>query len=211
MARWPIILIACLVFIGTIPLVSGGTFEDQSVVDIERYVDIPILKDGSDPLEISAEITSLNYPITILLIKGDEEYEKFRQSDLVDLSEIEKGNLTDPVIPVTIVSGFSAMNVTRFIQTIRISDRDSYHLVIMLYRDSSMDPDEVLTTRVTLVNIKVEWDEVVNQVPWFLVPVAIILAIIGIALVTYYFWPRKKEEPPTPQPRHYRRSPIKGR
>jgi hypothetical protein len=209
MARWYHLLVAAILLIALVPGATAGSYVKSEIVDIERYIDIRINFTKGEAMGISAHIVALSYPVNVMLIKGEEEFRKFQESDFVDLEEIKSGNITDKNVTFQVVQGFSRENVTEFESSIRIGDHDMYHLVIMLYRDSSMDPDTVLRSRVTIVNIDAEWEVRNNEVQWFLIPIAAFALLVGIGLLAYYFWPREKEplEDPLSQREPLRRQP----
>jgi hypothetical protein len=163
---------------------------DQALVNIEAYKYFEIQVAKGDDVRITARVEALSYPVSVFLIKGKAEFDKFVESDLVNVDDLRKGNISEIDDTFTVVSSFSIAQTELFDETITIGDADTYYLVIMLYRDASMDPDEVLTSRATLVNYDIEWTKVRNNVPWYLIPIALIIGAIGIGLIAYYFWPR---------------------
>lgn len=188
MGRWLPFISAMLIAFYLSPVASASEFRDQVVIDIDNYLDVTMEFYDGDALEIDVRATALSYPMNVLLIKGDAEFERFRESESIDLDELKDGNISDMDDSVLVVQGFSKSNVTDFDSTISIGDHDTYHLIVMLHRDPSMDPQEVLQTRVTLVNVEARWEVKEKVITWILVPIAVAIFLAGAGLIGYYFW-----------------------
>jgi hypothetical protein len=190
---------AVAVILMLIPLLSlpahGYAEKDQTVVNIENFKFFRIDIGDDEKVRIDARIEALSYPVSVLLIKGQEEFDKFVASDSVNVDDIKSGNITEFDDSFIVIRDFSERETELFERSITIGEEDVYYLVVMLYRDSTMDPDEVLTVRATIVNYDVEWRAVENRLDYPLLAIAIAIAFVGTALIAYYFWPRRKEEP----------------
>ncbi len=180
--------------------------KDQALVNIENFKFFKIeIKEG-EKVRIEARIETLSFPVSVFLIKGQQEFDRFVASDSVNVDEIRGGNISDFDDNFTVIADFSDPMTDIFKDSITIGEADLYFLVIMLYRDSTMDPEDVLTTRAALVNYDIEWRQAENDVPYYLVPLALIAFLIGAGLLAYYFWPRGEREPEETikHPRGYR-------
>jgi len=56
-----------------------------------------------------------------------------------------------------------------------------------------MSYDEILTSRATTVDYRLEYKTENKEVPYYLIPIAIFLLVAGLGLIGYYFWPREEE------------------
>jgi len=199
MAHSRALLIAVLLLILIVPADAQGQREkDQALVNIENFKFFRIDIGDGEKVHIDARIEALSYPVSVILIKGQDEFDRFVATDSVDVEQIKGGNISDFNDTFIVIRDLSEPNTLMFERSMVIGEPDSYFLVIMLYRDSTMDPEEVLTTRATLVNYDVEWYEAEKSVPYYLIPIAIVALAIGAALLAYYFWPRRNvpEHPP---------------
>lgn len=164
-------------------------------INIEQYEVNEIEFTSGDRITISLELTSYSYPVSVLLFKGDEDYNEFVRSDQVDIEAIKNGEDVDLTnISYRVVGGFSVRNVTDYDNSISLSEHDTYYVVIILYRDSTMSYQEILTTRATTVDYVLEYDVDNKEVPYYLIPIAVVLFLIGVAIIAYYFWARWRAE-----------------
>jgi hypothetical protein len=179
-----------------VPITSAETVERRNVpINIEKYEVQEIEFSSGDRITIALELRSYSYPVSVLLFKGDEDYDEFVRTDEVDIEAIKNGEDVDlENVSYRVVGGFSARNVTEYDHSISLSEHDTYYVVIILYRDEDMSYQEILTTRATTVDYVLEYETDSKNVPYYLIPVAVILFIIGIVLIVYYFRARKKAE-----------------
>ncbi|MDG6225113.1 MAG: hypothetical protein QCI82_06325 [Candidatus Thermoplasmatota archaeon] len=206
-----VLFAASIILIALSGAVTGERIEEQKLVNIENYEHIRIDFTKGEALRVSARVEALSYPISVMLIKGDSEFERFQEIDHLEADEIRRGNITDMDMTYQVVAGFSKQNVTIFDETITIGDHDTYYLVMILYRDADMDPLEVLTSRATLVNYVVVWNVENKYVPYYLIPVAILFFLIGGGLLAYYFWPRGSGDDAAPSEMQYPQRPAQAR
>ena len=190
------ILIVSLITVSLLPGSNGHIVEDRGEpVDIEGPVEIPIEYDDDGVMTLRVNVTSEDYPVSVFLIKGEEGYHDWKKSDDVDVEAILNGDeVPDQNITFRVVAGFSRRNVTTFEEELRTDERDTYYVVISLYRDSNMSVEEVRTKRVTLVNYSVEWSFEGKDIPLYLIPVAGLLFTVGAVLLIIYFWPTRRDE-----------------
>jgi hypothetical protein len=196
MARLLAALIIAILIVPTLLVEADAQREkDQALVNIENFKFFRIEIKEDEKVRIDARIETLSYPVSVFLIKGQQEFDRFVASDSVNVDEIKGGNISDFDDNFTVIADFSDPMTALFKDSITIGEADLYFLVIMLYRDSTMDPEDVLTTRATLVNYDIEWRQAKNDVPYYLVPLAILAFLVGAGLLMYYFWPRGEREP----------------
>lgn len=181
-------------------LVSGEVFEERAYIDIEQYEEKRMEFDSGDRITISLQLTSYAYPVSVLLIKGEEDYQKFKDSDSVDIDAMRNGEDVDfENVSYRVVGGFSARNVTEYDNSLSLGEHDTYYVLIILYRDRNMSYNEILTTRATTVDYRMEYRIENKEVPYYLIPIAIFFLIAGLGLIGYYFWPREEEEGEEPE------------
>jgi len=185
------------------PLAEGKVVEDERDVDIDSYVWIRIDFDEGDGLELKADISAAPDPVSVFLIKGTEEFERWRATEDLDIDSVKGGNSSSSGNDTfVVVENFSESNITSFSRSMSIGERDTYYLVIVIYRDPAMDAQEVLG-RASRVSYRVEWNIERKEVPYYLIPVAVTLFVIGLVLILHYFRSVKRagsgdEEGPRP-------------
>jgi hypothetical protein len=201
---WTVLSIIILLAVPLMVRAASAEIVERSgvFINIEEYEVNKIEFDKGDRVTISLQLTSYAYPVSVLLIKGDEDFDQFVESDKVDLEAIKEGKDVDlDNISYRVVGGFSARNVTDYHNSISLGQRDTYYVVIILYRNSNMSYQEILSTRATTVDYKLEYDIDEKVVPWYLLPIAAIIFIIGLSMVVYYVWrSRIADETVTPPP-----------
>ena len=173
---------------------SGEVFEERTYIDIEQYEEKRIDFDSGDRITISLKITSYAYPVTVMLIKGEEDYRSFKDTDFIDIEAIKNGEEVDfDNVSYRVVGGFSARNVTEYDNSLSLGDHDTYYVLVILYRDRNMSYNEILT-RTTTVDYRLEYEVENKEVPYYLIPIAGFLLIAGLGLIGFYFWPRDRED-----------------
>ncbi len=196
-----------------IPFASGKTIDESQDVDIDSYITLEMIFDSGESLEIDATITASPDPITVFLIKGEDEFEKWKSTEDIDINAIMNGE----DVPATnstfvVINSFSETNTTFFESSISIGEKDSYYLVIVIHRDVNMTKEEILSLA-SRVDYIVTYEEKEKDVPYYLIPIAILVFIIGIALIVFYLRSVRKEsqvEEEEPSIR-CRRPPPRGR
>ncbi len=199
--------IALLIF----PLVRADDVQDRGHVDIDQYITIRIEFDEGESMSLKAEISASDDPISIFLIKGEEEYQGWKDTEEIDIDAINAGeNVTSGNGTFIVIENFSASNVTSFTESISIGEKDVYYLVIVIFREAGMSKADILS-RGSTVEYNVEWDEEIKEVPYYLIPIAILFALIGIGLLILYFRSNKQDEGGPEEEEdlvHSRRSPM---
>lgn len=194
------------------PAVSGERVEDSADVDIDRYITVEMVFDEGDHFDIEATVTSSRDPVSVYLFKGEQDLQMFIDTEEVDIDAIKAGeNTTDSNNTFRVIMDFSRENVTSFQESISIGEKDTYYLVIAIHRVSGMSKEEVLGLG-TRVNYKITYEEVEKDVPYYLIPIAALVFIIGIGLIVLYFRMGSKEaenekEAPIPERGRYDRRP----
>lgn len=166
--------------------------EGSTDVNIERYIEFRIEFDDGDKLHLEAEVDASPYPVSIFLMKGEEAYQDWTESEDVDIQAIMDGeNVTDITVAFQVVENFSENNTYRFENSIDIGEQDTYFLIIALHRDSSMTTSEVMS-RASEVQYKVDWEIIEKDVPWGLLVLAGFFLIAGVGFLTAYFISRRR-------------------
>jgi hypothetical protein len=163
-----------------------------------------------DRMALSATVSSVGSPISIFLIKGTISYNDWVRSEEVDLDDIKTGNASSGTnTTFLVVSNFSLMNTTGFEGRIEIGDRDVYYLVIALHRYAGMPAKDILLMTST-VDYDVSWEFEEKDIPLWLVPIAVLFFVVGVALVVYSLWKRTPRAPEGPKTREASRAQTKG-
>jgi len=196
----PVVVVTVILLALSMAEASAGSVKDQALINIESYTHVRVDFQDGEALELSASIQSLSFPINVLLIKGEAEFARFRTSEEFDLISAREGNISELDDTITYVREFSKLNITDFSDRMRIGEHDSYFLVIMLHRDLSMDPQEVLSSMATLVNYDVSWTVLERELPFLLIAVMVLFLLLGVALIGYYLWQRSRMVVPEDQP-----------
>jgi len=169
-----------------------GAQEGRKDVNIEKYIEFEIGYSSGDRLHLEARIDASPYPVSIFLIKGQDAYDDWIESEDVDVQAILDGkNVSDMNVTFQVVENFSERNTTTFDRSINIGDHDTYFLIIALYRDSSMTTDEVMS-RASQVDYYVDWDTENKEVPWGLLALSLLFFVAGSALIAAYIISRKR-------------------
>lgn len=188
--------ILILTFLSFIPPIISGAQEGTTDVNIERYVEFRIEYNQGDRLHLEARIEASPYPVSVFLIKGEDAYDDWIESEEIDLQAIQEGkNVTEVNVTFMVVENFSERNTTLFHRTLNIGEKDTYFLIIALYRDAAMTPEEALS-RASQVDYIVDWeierDGLSRGMLLFLVTIAIVLFLAGSAFIILYFIQRRK-------------------
>lgn len=174
--------------------VDGETANDSEDVDIDSYIFIEIDFSSGDNLELDAEISSSNDPISFFLIKGEDEFQRWRDTEEIDIQAILEGeNVTDEDDNFTVIKNFSMTNITYFSGSISIGEKDTYYLVIVIFREEGMSKDDILS-RGSRVTYDVAWETEERELDVWLLLLAVVIGVIGLALIIYYFRERAKAE-----------------
>ncbi|MBN1540044.1 MAG: hypothetical protein JW939_07855 [Candidatus Thermoplasmatota archaeon] len=185
-----------LTFLSFVPLGVSGAQEGTTDVNIERYIEFRIEYDKGDMLHLEARIEASPYPVSVFLIKGEEAYDDWIESEEIDLQDIQEGkNVTEINTTFQVVENFSERNTTFFQRTLNIGEKDTYFLIIALHRDASMTPDDALS-RASQVDYIVDWkieEEGLSKGMFLLlVTIAVVLFLAGSALMIMYFIQRRR-------------------
>lgn len=188
--------ILILTFLSIMPQGINGAQEGTTDVNIERYVEFRIEYNQGDRLHLEARIEASPYPVSVFLIKGEDAYDDWIESEEIDLQAIQEGkNVTEVNVTFMVVENFSERNTTLFHRTLNIGEKDTYFLIIALYRDAAMTPEEALS-RASQVDYIVDWeierDGLSRGMLLFLVTIAIVLFLAGSAFIILYFIQRRK-------------------
>jgi hypothetical protein len=172
-----------ILMIMVLPLASADTIEDSADIDIDTYKTIEIeFKDG-ESLELKAIITADPDPVTVFLIKGDQEYQKWKETEDIDINAILAGeNVTSSNSTFKVIQSFSQENTRFFEGSLSIGEKDTYYLVITIHREEDMSKDDILS-RAARVDYIVEYKEKEKDVPYYLIPIAVIIFLIGLVLI----------------------------
>ncbi len=186
-----VIAIAGAIFL-MFPVHDANAVKDTEDVSIERYIEFEIQFDHGDKLHLEAEILASPYPIAVFLIKGQDAYQQWFETEDVDINAIKNGtDVSNMTVSFQVVENFSEQNITSFKKEMDIGDRDTYYLVITLHRYSGMSTEDALT-RASEVEYSVDWSIEEKEVPWYLLIFAGILFAIGVVLVGMYFYSTQK-------------------
>jgi hypothetical protein len=170
-----------------------GAQEGTTDVNIEKYIEFRLEFDHGDKLHIEAVIDSSPYPVSIFLMKGEEAYQDWTDSEDVDVQSILDGdNVSDMTVAFQVIENFSLDNTTHFDMKIDIGERDTYFLVIALHRESTMSTEEILS-RASEVQYSVEWRIEEKNVPYELLGLAAIFFLVGIGFLVAYYMSRKRK------------------
>ena len=192
------------------PFVDAEETKEQGHVDIDQSITIKIEFDEGESMSLDAEITASKDPVSIFLIKGEEEYQVWRETEDIDIQAIMAGeNVTSGNGTFIVIENFSESNVTNFSESMSIGEKDTYYLVIVIFRETGMSKADILS-RGSTVDYNVEWNEETKEVPYYLIPVAILFALLGIGLIIFYFRSNKQDEKGHEEedPIHRGRSPL---
>lgn len=166
--------------------------EGSTDVNIERYMEFRIEFDHGDKLHLKADVVASPYPVSIFLMKGEEAYQDWTESEDVDVQAIINGaNVSDMNVAFQVIENFSRDNITNFKESIDIGERDTYYLIIALHRDASMTPEEIMS-RASEVQYDVVWEIKEKDVPWGLLVLAAFFLLAGAGFLTAYFISRRK-------------------
>ncbi|MGA1793199.1 MAG: hypothetical protein ACMUHM_04550 [Thermoplasmatota archaeon] len=169
-----------------------GAEEGRKDVNIERYIEFRIEFNSGDRLRLEASIEASPYPVSIFLIKGEDAYSDWVESEDVDVQEILDGkNVSDMNVTFQVVENFSERNTTSFDRSIRIGDPDTYFLIIAIYRDSSMTTEEVMS-RASQVDYNVDWSIENKEFPWLWVAFSLGLFVVGTGFIIAYIVSRRR-------------------
>jgi hypothetical protein len=176
-----------------IPSAGAEREEGTRTVDIDNPFELdPIEFDHGDKLRIDANMEASPSPISVLLMKGDEAYNDWIESESVDIEEIKNGkNVSGMNVSIEVIDNFSKINVTSFEESIDIGERDTYYLLIVLHRDSSMEPNEVLTMA-SSVTYDIEWNIEEKDVPWGYLILAGFFLLAGAGFIAAYLISRRR-------------------
>ncbi len=203
MGKLIVFIIFATLSLALLPFTDAKTIDESKDVDIDSYITLKMIFDSGESLEIDATITASPDPITVFLIKGDDEFEKWKSTEDIDIDAIMNGE----EVPVTnstfvVINSFSETNTTFFESSISIGEKDTYYLVIVIHRDVNMTKEEILSLA-SRVDYIVTFEEKEKDVPYYLIPIAILVFILGIALIVFYLRSVRKEshmeeeEPPS--------------
>jgi hypothetical protein len=171
---------------------ADGAEEGFTNVDIEKYIEFRLEFDHGDKLHIEAEIIASPYPITIILMKGEEAYQDWTESEDVDIQAILDGdNVSNMNIAFEVIENFSQQNTTNFQEEIDIGEKDTYFLIIALHRESSMSTEDVMS-RASQVQYRVDWKIEEKDVPYELLALAAFFFLAGVGFLVAYYISRKK-------------------
>jgi hypothetical protein len=197
-----------------LPMVNGEKIEDEEDVDIDSYISLKIEFTSGDSLDLEADIEVSKDPISVFLIKGDEEFSRWRESEEIDIQAILAGENVSGTDTFKVIKDFSKNNVTEFTSSLTIGEKDTYYLVIVIYRNIEMSKEDILS-RGSRVTYMVKWTENEKDVPYWLLGVAAFIGLIGIGLIWYYFKDKREmqeedEEPDRRDNRLERRRDTRG-
>jgi len=189
-------LVLVLASILTLLVISSpgvlGAQEGKEDVNIEKYIEFRIDYSSGDRLHLEARIDASPYPVSIFLIKGEDAYSDWIESEDVDVQAILDGkNVSDMNVTFQVVENFSERNTTSFDRSMNIGDHDIYFLIIALYRDSSMSTEEVMS-RASLVDYNVDWHKENKKIPWGYLGLSLLFFLAGSAFIIAYFVSRKR-------------------
>jgi hypothetical protein len=176
-----------------IPFARAEKEEGSKTVDIDNPFELePIEFDHGDRLHLEVSIEAAPSPISVLLLKGEDVYQSWIESESIDIDEIKNGqNVSGMNISIEVIDNFSKINVTSFSEQIDIGEQDTYYLVIALHRDSSMEPNEVLSMA-SMIYYDIEWEIEEKDVPWSLLILAAFFLLAGAGFLTAYFISRRR-------------------
>jgi hypothetical protein len=192
--RTKFLLIAVIFLAGLFfPMIEVDAGENKiDVVNIETYVQITIDFFDGDSLHLEADITAQPYPVSVILIKGEDSFNDWIESETVDVEAIKNGsqpqNRTDTFV---VIENFSKKNITEFSPSIDIGEHDTYYLIIALYRESGMDINDLLG-RATEVNYAVDWEVESKELNVTLIIIAVVSFFIGLVFLVLYFISRAR-------------------
>lgn len=181
--------------------VNGEMVEESKDVDIDSYIVIEIEFSSGEKMDLEAEITASNDPISLFLIKGSEDFNKWKDTEEVDIQAIMAGeNVSGENNLFRVILDFSEKNTTEYTNSISIGDQDTYYLVIVIHREEGMSKEDILS-RGSRVHYKVTWEEEEKELNIQLLIIAGFIGLIGIGLIIFYFKTKddgeeKEEEPP---------------
>ncbi|MFO8051321.1 MAG: hypothetical protein R6V01_06440 [Thermoplasmatota archaeon] len=185
-----IIVISSLFFDLDAEAAETGT----DVVNIETYIEFRIDFESGDSLELRAEVLSDPYPISVFLLKGEDAYDDWVESETVDIDAIRNGSVSmNRTSSFQVIENFSEKNTTSFKNSVKIGEHDSYFLIIALHRNDDMEVQDLLD-RATRVSYEVDWEVNEKELNLTLLIIAIIFFIMGSVLLVLYFisWKRAK-------------------
>jgi hypothetical protein len=176
-----------------IPFAGAVKEEGSKTVDIDNPFELDAIEfDHGDKLHLEASIEAAPSPISVLLLKGETAYNAWIESESFDIEEIKSGkNVSGMNISVEVIDNFSQINIMSFNEKIDIGEQDTYYLVIALHRDSSMEPNEVLSMA-SMVHYDIEWKIEEKDVPWGLLILAAFFLLAGAGFLTAYFISRRR-------------------
>ncbi|MEA3558176.1 MAG: hypothetical protein U9R75_02885 [Candidatus Thermoplasmatota archaeon] len=185
---WILMLFVLLSILPVLSLLEVDAVEEGSdVVNIETYIEFRIEFDSGDTLHLDAEASSEQYPISVFLLRGQNSFDDWIESETVDIGSIKNGSSSmNRTSSFQVIDNFSFQNTTSFENSIDIGEHDTYFLIIALHRDSKMDTDDILS-RATQVEYKVDWSIETKSLNVPLLIVAIVLFIIGIVFIAFYY------------------------
>jgi hypothetical protein len=196
-----ILVLFSLSLILTFPTVSAVTIDDSEDVDIDTYITEEIkFKDG-EAIDIDITITADPDPISVFFIKGEEEYERFKSTEEIDIDKILAGEEVPQTNSTFLVVGALSMKNTTFFEgSLKIGEKDTYFLVIVIHRTEDMSKEEILS-RASRVNYILKYEIEEKNVPYYLIPIAVIIFLIGLGLIVFYVRSVRKESSDLPEPR----------
>ena len=207
------LLLVSLASIILLPGWSGEVAEDSEDVDIDSYIVIKIEFSSGDSMNVDAEISASGDPVTIFMIKGDDDFDQWKETEEVDIQAIMAGeNVTDSSDEFRVIENFSMKNTTQFSGSISLGDRDNYYLVIVIHREEGMSKEDILS-RGSRVSYNVEWKTEEKELNYWLLAIAAFIGLIGIGLIVFYFKDRneREEEVVEPEPISRRTPPPRVR
>ena len=186
-----VLISLCALVLSAYPSMTAAE-EGTKDVNIERYLEFRMEFDSGDRLHLEATVEASPYPVTIFLVKGEEAYADWIESEDVDVQKILDGkNVSDMNVTFQVIENFSEKNVTSFQRSIDIGDKDTYFLVIALYRDSSMSTEEVMS-RASQVQYDIDWKIENKDFPWEIMALAAVIFLTGSAFIIAYFVGRRR-------------------
>lgn len=188
-------------FILTLPSASAETIEDSEDVDIDTYITEEINFNDGEAIDIDVTIAADPDPVSVFFIKGEEEYERFRSTEEIDIDKILAGEeVPQSNATFRVVGDLSMKNTTFFQGSLKIGEKDTYFLVIVIHRTEDMSKEEILS-RASRVDYILKYEIEEKNVPYYLIPIAVIIFLIGLGLIVFYVRSVRKESSEMPEPR----------
>ncbi|MBN1390651.1 MAG: hypothetical protein JXA22_08430 [Candidatus Thermoplasmatota archaeon] len=187
-----LVLIPILAFLLVVITMVSGAQEGKTDVNIEKYIEFRMEFDHGERLHLEARVEASPYPVSVFLVKGEEAYSDWVESEDVSVQDILDGkNVSEMNVTYQVIENFSEDNITFFDGSIDIGDRDTYFLIIALYRTSSMSTDEIMTMA-SEVDYVVDWRVEDSDVPWGLLVFSLVFLILGVGFIIAYFISRSR-------------------